>query len=91
MVGPDFMFPAVGNLFILLVGGLQRTLVAVPNGGLENPAIADYDISVRSAYRLIIDCEGHRRNVTIPNNNQHNRYLNIRRPWKFIEENLGVK
>ena len=59
-------------------------------GGLENPTIADYDISKNCAYEVTLELEGQQRNIKIPNNNQNNRYVNINRPFSFIDKNYLV-
>ncbi len=59
-------------------------------GGLSTPLIADYDVSVRKAYRLTIECEGVSRAVAIPHNFQDDRYLKISRPWSFIDEDYLI-
>lgn len=50
-------------------------------GGLENPTIVDYSISVSKAH--VVQVEG--RAVRVPHPIQNDRYLNIRRPWEFID------
>lgn len=54
-------------------------------GGLENPTIADYDISVRKAVTVGMSDEAGYRQVQVPHRNQSDRYLNIKRPWTFID------
>jgi SAM-dependent methyltransferase len=59
----------------------------VDAGGLEFPAIADYDISVASAIEMMTP-DG--RFVKIPNSYQEDRYLKIARPWSFIDPNYLI-
>ncbi len=51
-------------------------------GGLSNPTIADYSISATKALSIHIN-DG--RIVKIPHPDQNDRYLNISRPWSFID------
>jgi len=59
----------------------------VDAGGLESPVIADYDISVASATELLTS-DG--QIIKVPSSFQENRYLQIKRPWSFIEENYLI-
>ena len=59
-------------------------------GGLENPTVADYDISVKTAYHRTIELGGHRREIVIPHENQKDRYIPINRPWKFIDKDYLI-
>lgn len=55
-------------------------------GGLDNPSIADYDISVNKAYHIEVEVGGKNRNIVVPHEEQRDRYLNISRPWSFIDK-----
>jgi len=57
-------------------------------GGLSSPTIADYDVSINSAISISIVEEG----VTVryPNKNQSDRYVQIARPWSFIDPNYVI-
>ena len=46
-------------------------------GGLENPTVADYDISVKKAYRPTLELGGRRREIVVPHENQKDRYIPI--------------
>jgi len=59
-------------------------------GGLENPTVADYDISVKKAYRPTLELGGHRREIVVPHENQKDRYIPINRPWKFIDKDYLI-
>lgn len=60
-------------------------------GGLERPVIADYEISIKKAHEVeFIDQEGNRRHVRIPHSIQHDRYVKIKKPWSFIDENYII-
>ena len=56
-------------------------------GGLENPTIADYEISVQKAISMTLNDNSTNKTweVNLPHPNQNDRYLNIRRPWDFID------
>lgn len=54
-------------------------------GGLETPAIADYEISAKKARKVTFDADGFERSVLVPHEEQNDRYLKIRRPWSFID------
>jgi SAM-dependent methyltransferase len=54
-------------------------------GGCETPTIADYDISIRKAYHTVVNLGGVNRAITVPHENQQDRYVNIVRPWSFID------
>ena len=51
-------------------------------GGAENPIIADYDISMAKA---VIATLPDGRTVKMPHREQGDRYLQITRPWSFID------
>lgn len=55
-------------------------------GGLEDPAIADYDISVKKA--LSVDVCG--KTVKVPHPEQSDRYAKIHRPWEFVDPSYLV-
>ena len=60
-------------------------------GGLENPAIADYEISAKKARTVAYVTErGSTRVTTVPHEDQNDRYLQIRRPWTFIDPNYVI-
>ena len=59
-------------------------------GGLENPAIADYEISSRKALSIQITEDGNHRTVKVPHIIQSDRYLKISRPWNFIDANYVI-
>jgi len=50
-------------------------------GGLESPNVADYRISMRKA--LVVDAGG--RKVKVPHPEQRDRYVQIERPWSFLD------
>lgn len=52
-------------------------------GGVENPVIADYEISIEKAIHTVLE-DG--RQITFPHAIQNDRYVAIRRPWNFIDE-----
>ena len=55
-------------------------------GGLESPVIADYEISINKAIRATVTySDNNKWEVNIPHPNQTDRYVNIRRPWEFID------
>ncbi len=66
----------------------QRPLLDV--GGLENPCIADYDISAKKAHRVSVQLDGQPRNIVVPHVNQTDRYVNITRPWSFIDSHYRI-
>jgi SAM-dependent methyltransferase len=68
--------------------GLQGPLLDA--GGLESPTIADYDISVAKALRLNLTLEQHRWAVVVPHPIQNDRYLAIKRPWGFVDQNYVI-
>jgi hypothetical protein len=51
-------------------------------GGLSNPTVADYSISAAKAFSIHME-DG--RVVKVPHPEQDDRYLNISRPWSFID------
>lgn len=59
-------------------------------GGLESPTIADYEISKQKAIVVSYVYDGQKYTVTVPHPMQNDRYTNIKRPWKFIEENYTI-
>lgn len=59
-------------------------------GGLKNPCIADYEISKNKAYRFKQILGGKEREIIVPHENQRDRYLNIEKPWTFIDENYLI-
>ncbi|MEK6832859.1 MAG: methyltransferase domain-containing protein [Nanoarchaeota archaeon] len=60
-------------------------------GGMESPTIADYEISIRKAYRQTIKLNGIDREVVVPHEEQKDRYVNIKRPWSFIDPNYIIE
>lgn len=59
-------------------------------GGLENPTIADYDISAGKALHVTVTDETGSRLVKVPHGNQGDRYVRIRRPWEFIDKDYLI-
>lgn len=63
-------------------------------GGVANPTIADYEISKDKAITFqssVIDGDVEfSREITIPHPVQNDRYLNIRRPWEFIDKGYFI-
>jgi SAM-dependent methyltransferase len=59
-------------------------------GGLEQPTIADYDISVAKALTVDLNLSGHQWSVKIPHPEQSDRYVQIRRPWSFIDPDYTI-
>lgn len=59
-------------------------------GGLENPAIADYEISAKKAIEIQVSCGTGSRAVRVPHHVQDDRYVKIRRPWEFIDPNYLI-
>jgi SAM-dependent methyltransferase len=55
-------------------------------GGLEYPVIADYDISVNKAINVTVE----NRSFKYPHTDQSDRYLQIQRPWSFIDQNYLI-
>jgi hypothetical protein len=76
---------------IELIEGLHRKYRCAPPlldaGGLENPTIADYEISIKKAIQMTLydKSNNHQWQVNVPHPNQSDRYLNITRPWQFID------
>lgn len=60
-------------------------------GGLEKPCIADYDISAEKAHRFNLILAGENRNIVVPYSEQGDRYLNITRPWEFIDSQYTIE
>jgi SAM-dependent methyltransferase len=56
-------------------------------GGLPDPTIADYDISINKALKVPLD-DG--RVVTVPHKEQGDRYLKLNRPWTFIDKDYLI-
>lgn len=56
-------------------------------GGLSNPTIADYTISAKKAIEVAVGD----RTVKVPHPVQDDRYLNISRPWSFIDPAYKVE
>lgn len=56
-------------------------------GGFENPAIADYEVSIRKAVSMTLSDSSANTTwqVNIPHHVQDDRYLKIARPWEFID------
>ena len=65
--------------------GLKAPLLDA--GGLPNPTIADYDISAKKALSVTLE-DG--RTVKVPHAFQGDRYLQITRPWSFIDPNYLI-
>ena len=59
-------------------------------GGLENPTIADYDISIAKAITVNLKLDGFSWAIKTPHPNQNDRYHEINRPWKFIDQNYVI-
>lgn len=59
-------------------------------GGLEQPCIADYEVSVKKAHRMAIQLDGQARNIIVPHVEQTDRYINISRPWSFIDSHYRI-
>ncbi|GJL49410.1 MAG: hypothetical protein NPIRA01_06370 [Nitrospirales bacterium] len=59
-------------------------------GGLEKPCIADYEVSAQKAHRISTLVNGQSRNIVVPHANQIDRYVNIARPWSFIDPNYQI-
>lgn len=60
-------------------------------GGLERPCIADYDISIAKAIPVtVVDDTGTRIDARIPHSVQKDRYLDITRPWSFIDPDYVI-
>ena len=58
----------------------------VDAGGLENPVIADYEISIKNAIQIEVkDSKNNSWRRNIPHPNQNDRYLKIKKPWRFID------
>lgn len=60
-------------------------------GGLPNPSIADYEISIRKAYRFTHPLGDKLRTITWPHEDQHDRYAQIQRPWQFIDKSYRIE
>ncbi len=54
-------------------------------GGLIAPCIADYDISVAKAVSLALHLDEHQWSITVPHPVQNDRYVQMERPWSFID------
>ncbi len=69
--------------------GLQGPLLDA--GGVANPTIADYEISkAKAVQRIAPDRDEADVLVTVPHSNQNDRYLNLRRPWEFIDKDYLI-
>lgn len=55
-------------------------------GGLEDPVIADYDISAKKSVEITVE----ERKIRVPHPIQEDRYLKIHRPWSFIDPNYTI-
>ncbi len=53
----------------------------VDAGGLSSPTVADYSISAKKAIEVTVG----NRTIKVPHPVQDDRYLNINRPWSFID------
>lgn len=59
-------------------------------GGLENPAIADYEISISKAVIVNLSLGDHTWIIKTPHPDQNDRYHQIHRPWTFIDPNYVI-
>lgn len=60
-------------------------------GGVANPTIADYDISVKKAVDVkVTDDTGTTLTHRVPHSVQTDRYVNQRRPWEFIDTEYQI-
>ena len=60
-------------------------------GGQYNPTIADYDFSIRKALKITVKGEsGNTRIITVPHEEQKDRYLQLEKPWKFVDEDYTI-
>ena len=57
-------------------------------GGLEDPTIADYEISARKAIPIHLE-DG--RIIRVPHPVQDDRYVKIHRPWSFIDPGYTIQ
>jgi len=57
-------------------------------GGLEDPTIADYEISARKALDITIEPG---RVIKVPHPVQDDRYIKIHRPWSFIDPDYIIQ
>ena len=55
-------------------------------GGLENPTVADYEISINKAIPIELrDGQSNTWKMNVPHPDQGDRYVDITRPWDFID------
>jgi SAM-dependent methyltransferase len=81
------MFKKDLDLVMSLHGKYSFKSPLLDAGGLNNPTIADYEISAKKAVEITVtDSEG-TRVIKVPHSNQSDRYLKISRPWSFIDHN----
>lgn len=60
-------------------------------GGLEEPTIADYQMSINKAINIeISNNEGIKIFLSVPHPEQKDRYIKIRRPFSFIDNNYLI-
>gem|GEM_PF-1572304 len=60
-------------------------------GGLEEPTIADYEISINKAIHIELDDgKGLKFHATIPHPVQNDRYIRIPRPFSFIDPSYVI-
>ena len=60
-------------------------------GGLKEPTIADYEISIKKAIHIELDdSKGTKYHTTIPHPEQNDRYVHMRRPWSFIDSSYMI-
>jgi len=59
-------------------------------GGLGRPTIADYEISAKKAVEVEVTDERGTRRVKVPHSIQEDRYVDIYRPWSFIDDNYAI-
>jgi len=55
-------------------------------GGLNDPVIADYEISKNKRLQLAYAYDGNTYQINVPHPVQNDRYIKINRPWSLVEE-----
>jgi hypothetical protein len=62
-------------------------------GGLKNPCISDYQISISKALHFVVNDSAKgiaNLEVTVPHPEQTDRYVNIGYPWRFIDKEYTI-
>jgi hypothetical protein len=59
-------------------------------GGQADPTIADYDVSVKKALEVCVSIPDKTWQIKVPHPIQEDRYVQIHRPWEFIDKNYLI-